>query len=69
MAAAVDMVLASGASNINSLIAGFFIICLGTCRYTISYQIFGFQIPLLSLECGLSTRLLQCEDLVRVLLS
>src|SRR5260221_4276804 len=41
MAAAVDVDLASGASNIYSLIAGSFIIWHGACILTL-YHIFGF---------------------------
>src|SRR5260221_4082440 len=45
IAAAVDMDLASGASNIYSLIAGSFIIWQGTCRYHIKSLFFGLEIP------------------------
>ncbi len=55
MAEPVDEDLASGVSYINSLIAGFFIIWLGTCMYNIE-SIFGFlgsPFSLLAVDCVL----------------
>ena len=68
MAAAVDVDLASGVSNINSLIAGLFIIWLGTCMYNIESLFSDFKSPLLSFGCGLSAGPLQYESLVLFLL-
>src|SRR5258707_2698950 len=68
IAAAVDVDLASWASNIYSLIAGSFIIWQGTCIYHIESLFSDLRSPLLSFECVLSTRLLLCEDLARFLL-
>src|SRR5258707_11042493 len=45
IAAAVDVDLVSGASNIYSLIAGSFIIWQGTCMYHIESLFFGLEIP------------------------
>src|SRR5258707_6304868 len=67
IAAAVDVDLASGASNIYSLIAGSFIIWQGTCMYYIESLFSDLRSPLLSFECVLCARLLQCEPLVSVL--
>src|SRR5258705_9101372 len=67
IAAAVDVDLASGASNIYSLIAGSFIIWQGTCMYSIESLFSDLRSPLLSFECVLCSRLLQCEPLVLVL--
>ena len=64
MAAAVDVDLASGASNIYSLIAGSFIIWQGTCIYHIESHFSDLRSPLLS--CVLCARLLLCEHLVLV---
>src|SRR5260221_4802915 len=63
IAAAVDVDLASGASNIYSLIAGSFIIWQGTCMYSIESFFSDLRSPLLSFECVLCSRLLQCEPL------
>src|SRR5260221_13034102 len=68
IAAAVDVDLASWASNIYSLIAGSFIIWQGTCMYSIESLFSDLRSPLLSFECVLSTRLLLFEDLARFLL-
>src|SRR5260221_676595 len=67
IAAAVDVDLASGASNIYSLIAGSFIIWQGTCMYSIESLFSDLRSPLLSFECVLCSRLLQCEPFVLVL--
>ncbi len=69
MAAAVDVDLASGASNIYSLIAGSFIIWQGLVYSILNHYFRILRIPpLLSFGCELSTRLLQCESLVLFLL-
>ncbi len=62
--AAVDMDLASGASNIYSMIAGSFIIWQGICIFYIESYFSDLRSPLLSFECGLCARLLLCENLV-----
>ena len=67
MAAAVDVDLASGASNIYSLIAGSFIIWQGACIFHIESLFSDLRSPLLSFECVLCARLLLCEHLVLVL--
>ena len=64
VAVAVDVDLASGASNICSLIAGSFIIWQGTCMYIIESLFSDLRSPLLSFECVLCARLLLCENLV-----
>src|SRR5258707_15843182 len=68
MAAAVDVDLASGASNIYSLIARSFIIWQGTCIFYIESYFSDLRSPLLSFECGLCASFLQCKNLVVILL-
>src|SRR5258708_37085515 len=68
MAAAVDVDLASGASNIYSLIAGSFIIWQGTCIFYIESYFSDLRSPLLSFECGFFASFLQCNNLLLIVL-